>query len=58
MSVVRHVSDTIAVMEKGKIVEIGLAEEVFDNPRHPYTRTLLGAVPRIADAHPVAMGAR
>jgi peptide/nickel transport system ATP-binding protein len=50
MSVVRHVSDTIAVMQKGRIVETGPAGEVFDNPKDPYTKTLLGAVPKIGGA--------
>jgi peptide/nickel transport system ATP-binding protein len=51
MSVVRHVSDTIAVMEKGKIVETGTADEIFSNPKNPYTRALLGAVPKIGERH-------
>jgi peptide/nickel transport system ATP-binding protein len=51
MSVVRHVSDTIAVMQKGKIVETGPAADVFDNPKADYTRTLLSAVPKIGQAH-------
>ncbi|MGO7584074.1 ABC transporter ATP-binding protein [Rhizobium ruizarguesonis] len=58
MSVVRHVSDTIAVMEKGKIVETGPAEDVFENPSHPYTKTLLAAVPKVASPYPLAMEAR
>lgn len=49
MSVVRHVSDTIAVMQKGKIVETGSAADVFDNPKAGYTRTLLSAVPKVGE---------
>jgi ABC-type oligopeptide transport system ATPase subunit len=46
LSVVRHISDRIAVMFKGEIVEIGEAENIYQQPQHPYSRTLLAAVPR------------
>ncbi|MBQ9728484.1 MAG: ATP-binding cassette domain-containing protein [Clostridia bacterium] len=49
LSVVRHVSDKIAVMYLGKIVETGEAEEVFQNARHPYTIALLSAAPDLED---------
>lgn len=48
MPVVRYLSNRIAVMYRGKIVEIGSAEQITTRPQHPYTRSLLEAVPEIA----------
>lgn len=45
LSVVRYISDRILVMYKGAIMESGTAEEVYENPCHPYTRVLLEAIP-------------
>lgn len=47
LSVVRHMSDTIAVMYLGRIVEMAPAEELFLNPLHPYSKLLLGTIPDI-----------
>ena len=45
LAVIRHISDTVAVMHLGKIVEYGDTEEVFTNPQDPYTKALLSAIP-------------
>lgn len=49
LSVVRYLSDRIAVMYLGKIVEMGTAEQIFENPRHPYTMALISAAPSVQE---------
>ncbi|MFI0784490.1 ABC transporter ATP-binding protein [Streptomyces lydicus] len=55
LSVVRHLSDRVAVMYLGRIAETGTDEQIYDHPTHPYTQALLSAVP-VPD--PDARGAR
>ncbi|MCS5422894.1 MULTISPECIES: ATP-binding cassette domain-containing protein [Psychrilyobacter] len=45
LNVVYYMCDRIAVMKEGQIVEINEAEKLYDNPKHPYTKSLLGAIP-------------
>jgi oligopeptide transport system ATP-binding protein len=45
LSMVKYISDRIAVMYRGKVVELGEANEIYHNPIHPYTKSLLSAVP-------------
>jgi oligopeptide transport system ATP-binding protein len=60
LAVVRHISDTIGVMQAGELVEIGAADDVYNRPQHPYTEKLLSAIlsplptrqPALARANP------
>ncbi len=57
LGVVRHLCQNVAVMYLGRIVEYGPSERIFNEPRHPYTRALVEAIPRMeADAEAPALG--
>ncbi|HKJ02271.1 MAG TPA: ABC transporter ATP-binding protein, partial [Longimicrobiales bacterium] len=45
LSMVRYISDRVAVMYLGRLAELGRRNDVFDRPRHPYTRALISAIP-------------
>ena len=47
LSVVEHIADRVAIMYLGRIVEMASAEEIFSDPRHPYTKALLAEAPRL-----------
>ena len=47
LSVIRYISDRIAIMYLGEIVELGQTEEIFKSPKHPYTKALLSSVPKL-----------
>lgn len=54
LGVVRHLCRRVAVMYLGRIVESGPTEEIFNDPKHPYTQALIAAIPRMGEASPLA----
>jgi peptide/nickel transport system ATP-binding protein len=52
LNVVQYISDEVAIMYLGRIVEYATAKELFNNPRHPYTQSLLKAVPSLGERKP------
>ncbi len=54
LRLVRHIAHRTAVMQRGQVVETGLTEALFTAPQHPYTQTLLGAVPRLPSRSPTS----
>jgi peptide/nickel transport system ATP-binding protein/oligopeptide transport system ATP-binding protein len=52
LSVIKYLSDRIAIMYLGEIVEIGKTEEIFESPKHPYTKALLSSVPALNSNNP------
>lgn len=50
LSMVRHISDRIGVMYRGRLVEVADSDELYDNPQHPYTKALLSSIP-VPDPH-------
>jgi len=50
LEVVRYMSDSLLVMNKGHVVEQGAAAQIYQAPQHAYTQTLLAAVPRVQEA--------
>ncbi|MGY4627342.1 dipeptide ABC transporter ATP-binding protein [Bradyrhizobium sp. USDA 4486] len=53
LSVVRHISDRVIVMRRGRIVDSGATEEIFRNPQSEYTKSLIAAMPRLARDHQI-----
>ncbi|WP_435335800.1 ABC transporter ATP-binding protein [Haloarchaeobius sp. TZWWS8] len=54
LKVVKHISDRVAVMYLGELAEIGSSEAIFENPQHPYTRSLLDSIPNPEERRSIA----
>jgi len=57
LAVVRHTSDRVAVMYLGKLVEVAPAEDIFNDPLHPYTKGLLASIPKVSPSSEVVKAA-
>lgn len=53
LSVIKYISDKIAIMYLGEVIEFGTTEEIFSNPKHPYTKALLGAAPQLNEKNSI-----
>lgn len=51
LGVVEHISDRVAIMYLGRVVELGETEDIFSKPNHPYTQALLAGIPRLENRH-------
>jgi peptide/nickel transport system ATP-binding protein len=47
LSVVKYISDQVMVMQAGRVVELADSDQLYRDPRHPYTRSLLAAIPKV-----------
>ena len=55
LSVIRYIADRVAIMYLGEIIEIGSTQEIFTNPKHPYTQALLASIPRIGKSNNITL---
>lgn len=58
LGVVKHMSENLAIMHRGRLVEVGSQEEIYKNPAHIYTKRLLSAIPKVDVEHRAEHAAR